>query len=188
MAEAVIRRDVWGLEEEQSWHPILEAYAFAVAAMQERDSEDPTSWAYQAAVHGVATGEPPDDFRNQCQHRTWFFLPWHRMYLAYFEQIVESIPPPREVRTDSLQLLVANLVVGLQQDGVRPRERVNRRRQRREAQHHESPDHLTLDLGAVARRVLGSLENYAIPKDASPPPCPPNYSPGLRAPPTLLSR
>lgn len=26
-----------------------------------------------------------------------------------FEQIVESIPPPREVRTDSLQLLVANL-------------------------------------------------------------------------------
>jgi tyrosinase len=90
MAEAVIRRDVWGLEEEQSWHPILEAYALAVAAMQERDTEDPTSWAYQAAVHGVATGEPPDDFRNQCQHRTWFFLPWHRMYLCWFERIVRA--------------------------------------------------------------------------------------------------
>jgi tyrosinase len=90
MADVLTRRDVWTLEEEQPWHPILEAYAFAVAAMQERDPEDPTSWAYQAAVHGVASGEPPDDFRNQCQHRTWFFLPWHRMYLYWFERIVRA--------------------------------------------------------------------------------------------------
>jgi tyrosinase len=90
MADVLTRRDVWTLEEEQSWHPILEAYALAVATMQERDPEDPTSWAYQAAVHGVASGEPPDDFRNQCQHRTWFFLPWHRMYLYWFERIVRA--------------------------------------------------------------------------------------------------
>jgi tyrosinase len=90
MADVFTRRDVWSLEEEQSWHPVLETYALAVAAMQERDPEDPTSWGYQAAVHGVASGTPPDDFRNQCQHRTWFFLPWHRMYLYWFERIVRS--------------------------------------------------------------------------------------------------
>ena len=68
----------------------MQAYALAVGAMQGRDGEDPTSWDYQAAVHGVRSGRPPDDFRNQCQHNTWFFLPWHRMYLAWFERIVRA--------------------------------------------------------------------------------------------------
>ena len=76
VAGPLIRRDVWGLEEEGgTWHPIVQAYALAVGAMQGRDGEDPTSWEYQAAVHGVRSGRPPDDFRNQCQHNTWFFLP-----------------------------------------------------------------------------------------------------------------
>jgi tyrosinase len=33
----------------------------------------------------------PDDrgtFWRQCQHGSWFFLPWHRMYLHHFEKIV----------------------------------------------------------------------------------------------------
>jgi tyrosinase len=91
VAGPLIRRDVWGLEEEGgTWHPIVQAYALAVGAMQERDPEDPTGWEYQAAVHGVRGGRPPDDFRNQCQHNTWFFLPWHRMYLSWFERIVRA--------------------------------------------------------------------------------------------------
>jgi tyrosinase len=91
MADPLVRRDAWDLEEEGgTWHPILQAYALGVGVMQERDAEDPTSWEYQAAVHGVASGRPPDDFRNQCQHNTWFFLPWHRIYLAYFERIVRA--------------------------------------------------------------------------------------------------
>jgi tyrosinase len=72
---------------------VTEAYARAVGVMQERDEDDPTSWVYQAAVHGVAAGEPPDEFRNQCQHRSWFFLPWHRMYLSCFERIVRTAVP-----------------------------------------------------------------------------------------------
>src|SRR5690606_25341262 len=28
------------------------------------------------------------EYWNQCQHGSWYFLPWHRMYLAYFEEIV----------------------------------------------------------------------------------------------------
>ena len=27
---------------------------------------------------------------NQCQHGTWFFLPWHRMYIWFFEKIVRA--------------------------------------------------------------------------------------------------
>ena len=91
MADPLIRRDAWDLEDEgETWHPIVLAYALAIREMQGRDAEDPTSWEYQAAVHGVASGRPPDDFRNQCQHNTWFFLPWHRMYLAWFERIVRA--------------------------------------------------------------------------------------------------
>ena len=33
----------------------------------------------------------PGPFRDQCQHNTWYFLPWHRMYLYWFERIVRSI-------------------------------------------------------------------------------------------------
>lgn len=86
-----LRRDIWALEEEQGpWHPITEAYALAVGVMQGRARDDPTSWAYQAAIHGVAFGEPTDRWVNQCQHNTWFFLPWHRIYLYWFERMVRA--------------------------------------------------------------------------------------------------
>jgi tyrosinase len=86
-----VRRDIWALEEEAgAWHPITEAYARAVSVMQARGAEQPTSWAYQAAVHGAPPGLPRDQFVDQCQHNTWFFLPWHRMYLYWFERIVRA--------------------------------------------------------------------------------------------------
>ncbi len=79
----------------------LEWYNKAVIEMKKRPSTDPTSWNYQAAIHGFRAdlffwqGAAPfpgqaeqTKFWNQCQHGSWFFLPWHRMYLAYFEQIV----------------------------------------------------------------------------------------------------
>lgn len=91
MASPYVRRDIWTLEQEQAWHPIIEAYALAIGEMQKRDRLDPTSWRYQAAVHGVPQGVPPDKWLNQCQHNSWFFLPWHRMYLYRFEQILRSI-------------------------------------------------------------------------------------------------
>lgn len=96
-----MRRDVWKLAK---WDPILEWYARAIAEMQTRPITDPTSWRYQAAIHDyVAGGDPlaqPGEqlpttaqqrrFWRQCQHFTWFFLPWHRMYLFYFERIVAA--------------------------------------------------------------------------------------------------
>jgi tyrosinase len=76
-------------------------YGRAITRMRERLPNDPTSWRYQAAIHGVDLSNPfwsgttplpsPTEqqrYWNQCQHGTWYFLPWHRMYLAYFEQIV----------------------------------------------------------------------------------------------------
>src|SRR5688572_16910261 len=89
------RRDVWKLAD---WDPILFWYAKAIRRMQSRPIEDPTSWRYQAAIHDYDRDRDPladdsdrlpsMDFWSQCQHSSWFFLPWHRMYLHFFEQIV----------------------------------------------------------------------------------------------------
>jgi tyrosinase len=97
------RRDVWELSEEDPWHPIIEWYARAVTAMQGRDGtalppddfvpSDPTSWRYLAAIHGTNIERsrwPRGATWNECQHFSWFFLPWHRIYLHYFESVVRQ--------------------------------------------------------------------------------------------------
>lgn len=90
------RRDVWGLSEEDPWHPIIEWYARAITAMQDRDGtdfSDPTSWRYLANIHGTRTPRsrwPQGATWRECQHNSWFFLPWHRIYLHYFESIVRQ--------------------------------------------------------------------------------------------------
>jgi tyrosinase len=82
--------------EEDPWHPIIEWYARAVTAMQERngtDFSDPTCWRYLAEVHGssIARGDWPRGATwNECQHSSWYFLPWHRIYLHYFERVVRQ--------------------------------------------------------------------------------------------------
>lgn len=95
------RQDIWRIDE---WDPILIWYARAVREMQTRPISDPTSWRYQAAIHEYRRAldplQQPDDiappaaeqrrFWSQCQHSSWYFLPWHRWYLYYFEQIVAA--------------------------------------------------------------------------------------------------
>lgn len=69
-------------------------YRLAVAKMRTKPASDPTSWRYQAAVHGVPPGTSVPSIGNgyweECQHQTWFFLPWHRGYLAAFEATVAA--------------------------------------------------------------------------------------------------
>jgi tyrosinase len=85
-ATTYVRRDIWSLSPGD---PIITGYASAVKRMRERPEADVTSWAYQAAIHGThATPNRPE--WNACQHGTWFFLPWHRMFLYYFERIVRA--------------------------------------------------------------------------------------------------
>lgn len=80
-----IRREVRSLEDETLKH-----YAIAVGKMKERPPEQPTSWWYQAAMHGIANAPKELPLYNQCIHGSWYFLPWHRMYLYYFERIVRA--------------------------------------------------------------------------------------------------
>ena len=88
--EVLVRRNIWELEASQSWHPITLSYAFAVRELQSRPPDDATSWAYQAAIHGTAAS-PPARGWNQCQHGGWYFLPWHRLYLYFFERILRAV-------------------------------------------------------------------------------------------------
>lgn len=90
-------------KEINSWTAAeVDAYRLGVALMKSRPLEDPTSWAFQASMHGVppsgsCPGEPPVELPDPapigwktCQHRSFFFLPWHRMYLYYFERILRD--------------------------------------------------------------------------------------------------
>ncbi|QIO54604.1 tyrosinase family protein (plasmid) [Rhizobium leguminosarum bv. trifolii] len=93
------------------WNPTLVWYARAVEELSGRPIADRTSWRYLAAIHGISNrsdGDASDWIAqgiigqndplpsaserrrawDQCQHDTWFFLPWHRGYLWAFEAIV----------------------------------------------------------------------------------------------------
>lgn len=100
-----VRRDVWKLSGD--WDPTLLWYARAVGVLRQRPITDRTSWRFLAAIHGFSEpwwkkdgylkdgeGLPKESeqllYWNQCQHSNWFFLPWHRGYLASFEQIVRD--------------------------------------------------------------------------------------------------
>jgi len=85
------RRDVWQLTSAAApWDPITEAYARAVGVMQSRPVEDPTSWAFQAAIHGTYRPTAPGVRWNECKHGGWYFFSWHRMYLYFFERILRA--------------------------------------------------------------------------------------------------
>ena len=99
----------------KSWDDDLVWYEKAVAEMKKRPMNNSTSWKFQAAIHGyplpgerigayaqgwwnkwiqneplLPNSERPK-FWARCQHGSWFFLPWHRMYLGYFEKIILDI-------------------------------------------------------------------------------------------------
>ena len=86
-----VRRSIWDLESSDPWDPYTTAYARAVEEMRKRPPDDPTSWSYQAAMHGTYAPAVPSFHWDQCQHGTWYFLPWHRMFAYFFERIVRSV-------------------------------------------------------------------------------------------------
>jgi len=100
-----IRKDIARLGA--VWNPTALWYAKAVAALSTKPINDRTSWRYLGAIHGVDLSPngwvghglikvtdslPPtqeqDSMWDQCQHASWYFLPWHRGYLNAFEAIV----------------------------------------------------------------------------------------------------
>ena len=84
----VTRRDVASLDANG---PEIAALRRGVAVMQqlsEDDPADPRGWRFQANIHGAPPEEGNNPAWRQCQHGSFFFLPWHRMYLYWFERIL----------------------------------------------------------------------------------------------------
>jgi len=65
-------------------------YRAGVGVMKGRPITDPTSWLYQANLHGTSSSPPQGTLWRQCQHGSFFFLSWHRMFVYYFERIVRK--------------------------------------------------------------------------------------------------
>lgn len=100
-----VRRNVWDLGAK--WADPILWYARGVKAMQARPITNRTSWKFYAAMHGMyqplwhalgylsASPQLPSStvvkkFWKQCQHGSWYFLPWHRGYLLAFEANVRA--------------------------------------------------------------------------------------------------
>lgn len=82
-----VRKNVYLLADDA---PELDWYRRAVGHLKSQSLNKAGSWEFIAACHGIA-GVPapaPNGLWNECQHQTWFFLPWHRGYLAGFESII----------------------------------------------------------------------------------------------------
>lgn len=97
-------------------NPDLLWYAKGVGEMQSRPLDNPNSWWFFAAIHGqyITTDNtqfpgwsflpaPPqvpttplpsqalrDLYWDQCQHQSWYFVPWHRGYLIALEAQIRA--------------------------------------------------------------------------------------------------
>src|SRR5829696_3498822 len=95
------RNDVWNVTRaEGDWPAVLVAYERAVGLLRALDPPtgpptNPLGWRFLAAMHGFArqNGQPDmsNPLWNNCQHGSWYFLPWHRMYLLTFESIIQDV-------------------------------------------------------------------------------------------------
>jgi hypothetical protein len=86
-----LRQNIYTLYNNNPNHPTIQGYRTAIAVMKSRPESDPTSWLYQANIHGTFTAPPwPAGAPwGTCNHG-FYFLSWHRMYLYFFERIVRA--------------------------------------------------------------------------------------------------
>jgi hypothetical protein len=88
-----VRRNAYALRPRGAEISALRAGVRAMKDTSVFPENDPRSWAYQAAIHG-SYRTPPDRQAqrswNQCQHASFFFLSWHRMYIYFFERILRA--------------------------------------------------------------------------------------------------
>lgn len=77
-----IRRDVTSAAAQKD----LDTLRRGVAAMKKliaTNPNDPRGWILQAYLHGNC-----NNF-TFCQHGNWYFPPWHRVFIYYFEQLIQ---------------------------------------------------------------------------------------------------
>ncbi len=64
-----------------------------IQVMMSRNAKDATSYRFQANIHGTYDEETsPRELTawNQCEHGSYYFFAWHRMYLYFFERILRA--------------------------------------------------------------------------------------------------
>jgi tyrosinase len=100
-----VRKNVWELGSD--WADPILWYARGVAEMKARGLAETTSWRFYGAIHGIdqplwkqlgylsASDKMPskadmDRFWQECQHGSWYFLPWHRGYVLAFEANIRA--------------------------------------------------------------------------------------------------
>jgi tyrosinase len=100
------RKNVWELGGD--WADPILWYARGVKAMKARALNEPTGWRFYGAIHGfnkamweqvnylsssdqMPSGTVMTTYWKQCQHGSWYFLPWHRGYLIALEAIVRDV-------------------------------------------------------------------------------------------------
>ena len=100
-----IRKNVWDLGGD--WADAILWYVRGVAAMKAKPIADPTSWKFYGAIHGIdrvlwqqlgylsANETMPSkaqiqQYWKQCQHGSWYFLPWHRGYVIALEANIRA--------------------------------------------------------------------------------------------------
>lgn len=81
--------------------PELAKYRAGVAAMKVLTRDKPSSWIYQAAVHGIAPAMSPSNpladppgvanYWRQCKHGHPHFFSWHRWELLYWEEFCRQL-------------------------------------------------------------------------------------------------
>jgi tyrosinase len=99
------RKNIYNLGDD--WAPEILWYARAVQVMQQKGLDQHLSWRFYAGIHGFepeiwqalgwyTPGEPMPSsadqslFWDQCQHGSWYFLPWHRGYLISIEAVLRA--------------------------------------------------------------------------------------------------
>ena len=86
LGKTLTRKNVVKMTDKDS---MVVAYKKAIEVMRKRKPTDPTSWQFQADMHGNKLRRANNEW-DQCQHENDFFLSWHRMYLYFFERIVRK--------------------------------------------------------------------------------------------------
>ena len=64
-----------------------------IQVMMSRPASNPTSYRFQANIHGTydSPSAPQEMLSwNNCEHGSYYFLSWHRMYLYFFDRILRA--------------------------------------------------------------------------------------------------
>jgi tyrosinase len=79
-AAAPARHRRWNVSDPDCPPRMLDSYKKAIRAMLALPPSDPRNWYRYTLIHTL-----------DCPHGNWWFLPWHRGYVAWFERICRAL-------------------------------------------------------------------------------------------------